>query len=129
MPALKRLHLRRNKIEKVEEELQPLESLEYLNIRANKLPNWEHLDRLLKLPLLFDINVLNNPVEQNASSFNMLVAEALTKQPKIVRFCKHKITEQNRLEAFHFAQYAFYKREEEKARKAAEDATKQGGDE
>jgi len=33
LPALKRLHCRRNKIEKVDEELPPLDSLEYLNLR------------------------------------------------------------------------------------------------
>lgn len=124
MPALKRLHLRRNKVEKVDEECPPLEALEYLNIRANKLPNWEHLDRLFKNPMLLDINVLNNPVETQTSSFNMLVAEALTKQPRLIRFCKHKITEQNRLDAFHFGQYQWTKREEERARKAAEEAEK-----
>jgi len=33
LPALKKLHVRRNKIDKVDEELPPLESLEYLNMR------------------------------------------------------------------------------------------------
>ena len=37
LPMLKKLHLRRNKIDKVDEELPPLESLEYLNLRANKI--------------------------------------------------------------------------------------------
>lgn len=59
------------------------------------MPNWENLDRLFKNPLLLDINVLNNPVETQTSSFNMLVAEAVSKQPKLIRFCKHKVTEQN----------------------------------
>lgn len=79
---------------------------------------------MFKNPALLDINVLNNPVETSTSSFNMLVAEALTKQPKLVRFCKHKVTEQNQLEAFYFSQFAWQRREEEKARKVAEDAAK-----
>lgn len=64
MPALKKLHLRRNKIDKVQEEdFVPLEQLEYLNLRANKIPTMDILTQLLKNPILFDISVLNNPVE------------------------------------------------------------------
>ena len=37
LPSLKRLHLRKNKIEKIEEEMPPLENLLYLNLRGNKL--------------------------------------------------------------------------------------------
>jgi len=89
MPALKRLHLRRNKVEKVQEEdFVPLEQLEYLNLRANKIPSMEVFEKLLKNPVCFDISVLNNPVEQNCSSFNVLMADVLSRQPKMVRFCK-----------------------------------------
>lgn len=63
MTMLKRLHLRRNKIEKIDEELLPSETLEYINLRANKIANMEQLERLFKNPLLKDISVLNNPVE------------------------------------------------------------------
>jgi len=41
MSVLKRLHLRRNKIEKVDEELPPCETLEYINLRANKMASME----------------------------------------------------------------------------------------
>jgi len=41
MTALKRLHLRRNKIEKIDEELVPLEALEYINLRANKIAGFD----------------------------------------------------------------------------------------
>lgn len=41
MPKLRRLHLRKNRIEKIEDELPPLETLEYLNLRGNKLLNLE----------------------------------------------------------------------------------------
>lgn len=63
MPALKLLHLRRNKIEKIDEELPALEALEKINLRANKIPNLEAVERLYKNEKLVDINVLNNPVE------------------------------------------------------------------
>ncbi len=69
--------------------------MEYLNLRGNKIASLEVLERLYKNDKLRDINVLNNPVEQNASSFNILVAEVLVKNPKMKRFCKHTITEVN----------------------------------
>ena len=46
LPALKRLHCRRNKIEKVDEELPPLEALEYLNLRQNKIASLEVVFKL-----------------------------------------------------------------------------------
>lgn len=124
MPALKKLHLRRNKIEKIDEELPPLEYLEYINLRANKIPNMETLEKLFKNPLLRDISVLNNPVEQNSSSFNILVAEVLIKNPKIKRFCKLEISETNQLEAVNLKKFKWIKSEEERKRKAAEEAAK-----
>jgi len=72
---------------KIDEELPPLPELEYINLRSNKIPNMETLERLYQFPNLQDISVLNNPVEQNATSFNLLVAEVLIKRPKIKRFC------------------------------------------
>lgn len=124
MPALKKLHLRRNKIEKIDEELPPLENLEYINLRANKIPNMETFEKLFKNPLLRDISVLNNPVEQNSSSFNILVAEVLIKNPKIKRFCKLEISETNQLEAVNLKKFKWIKSEEERKRKAAEEAAK-----
>ena len=41
MPKLKKLHLRKNRIEKIDDEMPPLDSLEYLNLRGNKIPNPE----------------------------------------------------------------------------------------
>ena len=93
LSALTKLHLRRNKIEKIDEELPPLESLEYINLRANKISSGETLEKLFKNPNLRDINVVNNPVEQNCSSFNILVAEMLIKNAKLKRFCKQEISE------------------------------------
>merc|ERR1712093_510655 len=48
LPALKRLHARRNRIEKVEEELPPLESLEYINLRQNKLGDMRNVFNLFQ---------------------------------------------------------------------------------
>lgn len=46
VPNLKILNLRHNKIEKIEEELTPIEALETLNLRTNKIPDMENLVRL-----------------------------------------------------------------------------------
>ena len=40
------------------------------------------------------------------------------------RFCKHKITEANKLEAVHLKQFKWAKSEEERKKKAAEEAAK-----
>ena len=129
MPELRRLHIRRNKIEKMDEELPPHEKLESINLRSNKISSMDFIDRLLKWERLTDINVLNNPVEMNVSSFNILVADVLARKPSMVRFCKHKVGEANRLEAWYYKQYKWqrseeerYKREEEERRKAEAEA-------
>lgn len=124
MTALKKLHLRRNKIEKVDEELVPIETLEYINLRANKIAAFDQLERLFKNPNIKDINVLNNPVEASSSSFNVLLAEILAKNPKIKRFCKHEVQESNLLEAVYFKQFKWTKAEEERKRKLAEEKAK-----
>lgn len=126
IPAVKKLHLRRNKIEKIDEELLPLEKLEYINLRGNKIASLDILERLFKNVKCLDINVLNNPIEQNASSFNMLVADVLVKNPRMQRFCKHKITETNQLEAVYLAKFKWNKSEEERKRKEAEEKAKDG---
>lgn len=41
LPSLRKLHLRKNKIEKFEEEMPPMENLRYLNLRGNKIPSIE----------------------------------------------------------------------------------------
>ncbi len=46
LPKLKRLHLRRNKIEKFEDELPVHESLQYINLRGNKVPDLASVERL-----------------------------------------------------------------------------------
>ena len=46
LPVLKILHLRGNKIDKIEEELPPLDELEVLNLRRNNLKDEETVMRL-----------------------------------------------------------------------------------
>jgi Leucine-rich repeat (LRR) protein len=89
LPKLKRLHLRRNKLEKFEDELPPHESLQYFNLRGNKIPDLACVERLYTIfPNCTDINILGNPVEKQLPSFNLLIAEVLIKFPKMKRFSK-----------------------------------------
>ena len=68
---------------------------------------------------------MNNPVESNMSSFNIFIAEILIKKPSLTRLCKHTITEANKLEAVFLKQNKWQKAEEERKRKAAEDAARE----
>jgi len=79
---------------------------------------------MFQFPLLVDINVLNNPVETNATSFNLLMAEILIKNTKIKRFCKVTVTEQNKLEAVYLARYRWEESEKERKRKEEEERKK-----
>lgn len=98
-----------------------MEKLEYLNLRANKLSEMSMIERLYVFPKLNDLNVINNPVENAASSFNILLADVLAKRPGMKRFCKTEIGEGNLLEAVFLAQYKHEKSERErKAKEAAE---------
>lgn len=75
LPALKRLHLRKNKIDKIpEEDLPDLPALEYINLRRNNIEKLEVIVRLFQFKELKDINVLNNPIDANASSKEVLFA-------------------------------------------------------
>lgn len=130
LPSLKVLHLRHNKIEKVEEEgIGELASLETLNLRTNKIADMENLFRLFTFyPNVKHLNFLNCPVELGYSSMNMFLAEVLGKHPKLARFCKVDVTDKHRLESVYLAKYkwekaeaARLKAEEEERLKAEED--------
>lgn len=125
LPKLKRMHLRRNKLEKFEDELPPHESLQYINLRGNKVPDLACVERLYTtFPNCTDINILGNPVEKQLPSFNLLIAEVLIKNPKMKRFSKVAITDQNKLEAVYLAKYRWTKAEEERKKKEEEERKK-----
>ena len=66
--------------------------------------------------------MMKNPVETNSTHFSLLIAEVVAKNTKIQRFCKVKITEQNKLEAVHLAKYRWDKAEAERIAKLKADA-------
>ena len=125
LPRLRVLHLRKNRIEKIEDEMPPLESLEYLNLRGNKIPNLEQLEKLYQFASVTDLNILGCPLEKSATSFDLLLAEVLIKNPKIKRFCKVTVTDEHKLQGVYLAKYRWEKTEEERIRKEEEEKRKQ----
>jgi len=95
-----------------------------LNLRGNKVLNLEQVAKLFVFTNLTDINVLGCPVERNASSMNLLIAELLILNPKIQRFCKIQITDQNKLEAVYLAKLRWQKSEEERIKREEEERKK-----
>lgn len=77
LTSLKILHLRRNKIEKIDDELPELPAIKYINLRSNKIPDMENLLKLFTYASLKDLNVINCPVELGFSSMNVFIAEVL----------------------------------------------------
>ena len=129
LPSLKKLHLRKNKIDKIpEEEMPDLPALEYINLRRNNIEKLDVLVRLFQFKALTDINVLNNPIDTNSSSRELLFAQVLHKNPGIKRFNKAPVTEKNLLQAVHYGKYKFEKDEEERKRLEALEATKKADD-
>ena len=49
--------------------------------------------RMFQFPNLININIFNNPVEREASSFEVLMATFLIKNPRLKTFCKAPVTE------------------------------------
>lgn len=103
LPALKKLHLRRNKIEKIDEELPPLDELTYINLRHNNIKDMETAFRIFQFPKVTDVNLINNPVERDASSIEVLMADFIIKNPKLQRFCKRQVNELMQLHAVYQA--------------------------
>ena len=123
LPALKKLHLRRNKIAKFPEEMVELPALEYLNLRSNQIENMEGILKLFTtFTTLNNLNVINTPVELSFSSMNVFLAELMQSQPKTKRFCKVEVTDARRLEAVFLGKYKFNKRDQERI--AAEEKAK-----
>lgn len=105
-----------------------LPALEYINIRRNNIEKLEVLVRLFQFKNLTDINVLNNPIDTNSSSRELLFAQVLHKNPAIKRFNKQPTTEKNLLQAVHYGKYKFDKDEEERKRLEALEAGKKPED-
>ena len=60
---LQKLHLRRNKITNLDDELQELPELEYLNLRHNSIETLDNAFKVFQWPKLTDLNIINNPCD------------------------------------------------------------------
>ena len=116
--SLKKLHLRHNSIKQIEEEGvgEQFPALEYLNLRTNKIAAMSEVYKLLQLPSLTSLNILNCPVELGYSSMTVLICQVLSHKPnpKITTFCKQPITDTNRLYATYYAEQQWQKEEEKR---------------
>lgn len=121
VPALRILHLRDTKINKIEEELPELPAIESINLRKTGFNNLDHLKNIFQFTTLKHLNVLETNLEENASSFNMLLAEVLNIYRGLTTFCKVQISDQHRYEALYLAEYRWRKSEEERIRKEKEE--------
>lgn len=125
LPKLRVLHLRKNRIEKIEEELPPHEGLTCLNLRGNKIATLEQVERLYAVfPNMVEINIIGNSVEKIFPSPNLFIAEILIKNPKMKRISKVEINDPLRLEAVYLGKYRWTKLEEERKRKEEEERKK-----
>ena len=121
LPVLRKLHLRKNKIEKFDEEIPDLPELRYLNMRENKITAIDQAARMFQFVTLEDLNLVGCPLVRSFSSFNMLMAEILIRNPKLQRFCKIKVEDSHKLEAVYLAEYRWRIEEEERIRKEREE--------
>ena len=88
----------------------------------------EVLGKLLQFTTMTDLNIKKCPVDQDCSSFEVILADVLRKSTKIKRFNKIEVTEKAKLEAIWLAQYKYEKEQAELKEQAARDAAKEGGD-
>jgi len=124
LPALRILHLRGTKISKIEEELPELPAIEVINLRNTSINTLDNLKHIFQYTTLKDLNVLETNLEENASSFNMLLAEILNIYHGLTTFCKVEISEQHKYEALYLAEYRWKKSEEERKKKEEEERLK-----
>jgi len=120
------LHLRKNKVDKFEEELPELPALTVLNLRSNKVGDLEQVKRIMGLiPTLEDLNLVSNPIENKFSSFNLLIADVLIANPKLKRFSKTQIEDSHKLEAVYLAEYRWDEEEKIRIQKEKEEREKE----
>ena len=125
---LKMLHLRKTKIDKFEEELPEMASIESINLRETKISSLAGLKNIFQFGSLRNLNILETPLETEATSFNMLLAEIMILYRGLTRFCKVTITEQHKYEGLFLSEYRWRKAEDERIRKENEEKQKVEGE-
>ena len=67
---------------------------------------------------------MRNPLDDECSSFDLLIAVVLSKNTKIKRFNKTDVTEANKRSAVYLARFKWDKSERERIEREAEEARK-----
>ena len=104
------IDLESTKIDKIEEEAPEMTRLKTLNLSLTKIANLDNLKHCFKFETLRELNVLETPLERNASSFNLLLAEILILFPALENYCETEITDQHRYEGVYVAKYRWEKK-------------------
>lgn len=125
---LKFLHLRTTKIDKIDEELPEMPAIEHINLRETKIASLANLKNIFQFGSLRNLNIVDTPLETDATSFNMLLAEVIILYHGLVKFCKVTITEQHKYESLYLSEYRWRKAEEERKRKEEEEKQKAEGE-
>lgn len=122
LPSLTTLHLRKNKVEKVEEEgLPDLAALTYLNLRENPIGTVADVGRLKVFPKLSKLHVQGSAfAEEQADNTKR---EMLIVFPRLTVVNKEEVTNEDREDAI--AESAERFRLAEEARKEAERAARE----
>jgi internalin A len=129
--ALKILNLKDSKIDKIEEEIPEMASIEELNLSNSKINSIDNLKHIFQFGTLKNLDIQGTPLEQQASSFNMLMAELVNIYHGLTHFCRVEITDQHKYESLYLSEYRWRKAEEERIRKEEEERLKaeaEGGD-
>jgi Leucine-rich repeat (LRR) protein len=120
LEKLQTIILENNKIDKIEEEIPELPSIQEINLNSTKITNIENLRFIFKYDSLRSLSISDTPLENNASSFNFLLSELMIIFPKLKSYCNVEITDQHRFEAVYLSKYRWEKKEEERIRKEEE---------
>lgn len=93
LSKLKTFNLENNKIDKIDEEIPDLASIEEINLSGTKIVNLENLWNIFKYETLWKLSINDTPLETNASSFNLLLSEIMIIYPKLTHYCGVEITD------------------------------------
>ena len=99
LPLLKRLHLRANKIESLDD-IPDLPALEYLNLRENQVATVAELPKLGKLYNLTALSMQGNPVaDEKGDDFKKEILIKLESLRRLKKVGKDELTPEDREDA------------------------------
>eukprot|EP01022_Parablepharisma_sp_SALTPOND_P016776 TRINITY_DN253_c0_g1_i2.p1 TRINITY_DN253_c0_g1~~TRINITY_DN253_c0_g1_i2.p1 ORF type:complete len:421 (+),score=70.27 TRINITY_DN253_c0_g1_i2:1087-2349(+) len=118
IPELQVLSLKRNKIDKLEEDLPELPNLTKLNLRGNKISNKEYVKKLVQYPALKQFNIMENPVFEEGNEY--AAHEIIMLNTKLQKVNKVRVTPTILQEAIFLGELLWRKQEDERIAKEKE---------